>query len=158
MVYILTIDKPRHLYETRIAYKLTKVNSMKSSEDISFNLFKVPVIVFIIICTNIMSAQGPPDGGSDTEDTFPHHLRVFLYESTAYANDQDAADEVIIVFDDEGNNDVDDEDALNNDIPDENLAILNNGVYLSIEKRNVPADQEQIQLDINSYISSNYDI
>ncbi|MCB0399913.1 MAG: T9SS type A sorting domain-containing protein [Winogradskyella sp.] len=102
------------------------------------------------------NAQGPPDGGTDTADTFPHQLSILLYESSIFANNGDASDGVIIAFDTEGNNEIDDDDALNNDLIDENVAIINNGIYLGLEKRNIPQDQEEIQLDINSYLGSNY--
>jgi hypothetical protein len=122
----------------------------------NYRIFKVLVLCMMTFCTSVTSAQGPPDGGTNTEDTFPHQLKVSLYESTTFTNDGDAADSVVIAFDAQGNNNLDDDDVLNNDIPNENVAILNNGVYLSIEKRNIPLDQEHVQLDISTYLSTNY--
>lgn len=124
------------------------------------NTLKKPLDILFVICvvffTTITNAQGPPDGGTDTADTFPHQLSVLLYESSIFANNGDPSDGVVIAFDTEGNNAIDDDDNLNNDLIDENIAIINNGIYLSLEKRNIPQDQEEIQLDINSYLNSNY--
>lgn len=124
------------------------------------NTLKQPLDILFIVCvvffSTITNAQGPPDGGTDTADTFPHQLSILLYESSTFVNNGDPSDGVVIAFDTEGNNAIDDDDALNNDLIDENIAIINNGIYLSLEKRNIPQDQEEIQLDINSYLNSNY--
>lgn len=124
------------------------------------NTLKQPLDILFIVCvvffSTITNAQGPPDGGTDTADTFPHQLSILLYESSIFTNNGDPSDGVVIAFDTEGNNAIDDDDALNNDLIDENIAIINNGIYLSLEKRNIPQDQEEIQLDINSYLNSNY--
>lgn len=85
-------------------------------------------------------------------------LRLSLYESSALANNETAADGILILFDTNGNNDVDANDAP--DIPnlDENFSTNNNGVLLSIESRAAPVDQEEIQLEVNTYRSINYTI
>lgn len=85
-------------------------------------------------------------------------LRLSLYESSALANNETAADGILILFDTNGNNDVDANDAP--DIPnlDENFSTNNNGVLLSIESRAAPIDQEEIQLEVNTYRSINYTI
>lgn len=85
-------------------------------------------------------------------------LRLSLYESSALANNESAADGVLILFDTNGNNDIDANDAP--DIPnlDENFSTNNNGVLLSIESRAAPIDQEEIQLEVNTYRSINYTI
>ncbi|WP_426429818.1 T9SS type A sorting domain-containing protein [Winogradskyella sp. HB-48] len=85
-------------------------------------------------------------------------LRLSLYESSALANNESAADGVLILFDTNGNNGIDASDAP--DIPnlDENFSINNNGVLLSIETRAAPVDQEEIQLEVNTYRSINYTI
>lgn len=85
-------------------------------------------------------------------------LRLSLYESNALANNESATDGVLIFFDTDGNNDVEASDAP--DIPnlDENFSINNNGVLLSIETRAAPIDQEEIQLEVNTYRNINYTI
>lgn len=85
-------------------------------------------------------------------------LRLSLYESNALANNETAADGVLVLFDTNGNNDVDANDAP--DIPnlDENFSTNNNGVLLSIESRAAPVDQEEIQLEVNTYRDTNYTI
>lgn len=85
-------------------------------------------------------------------------LQLSLYESSALANNQAASDGVLILFDTNGNNDVDSNDAP--DIPnlDENFSINNNGVLLSIESRAAPLDQEELQLEVNTYRNTNYTI
>lgn len=85
-------------------------------------------------------------------------LRLSLYENSALANNESPADGLLIFFDTEGNNDVDINDAL--DIPnlDENFSTNNNGVFLSIESRATPVDEEEIQLEVNTYRDTNYTI
>lgn len=85
-------------------------------------------------------------------------LRLSLYENSALANNESPADGLLILFDTEGNNDVDINDAL--DIPnlDENFSTNNNGVFLSIESRATPVDEEEIQLEVNTYRGTNYTI
>ena len=85
-------------------------------------------------------------------------LRLSLYESSALANNETAADGVLILFDTEGNNAVDANDAPNITNLDENFATSNNGVLLSIENRAAPEDAEEIQLEINTYRNTNYTI
>lgn len=85
-------------------------------------------------------------------------LRLSLYESSALANNETAADGVLIFFDTNGNNDVDANDAPDITNLDENFSINNNGVLLSIESRAAPVDQEEIQIEVNTYRNTNYTI
>ncbi|WP_243471396.1 T9SS type A sorting domain-containing protein [Winogradskyella sp. MH6] len=85
-------------------------------------------------------------------------LRLSLYESSALVNNETAADGVLILFDTNGNNDVDANDAPDITNLDENFSINNNGVLLSIESRAAPVDQEEIQLEVNTYRNTNYTI
>jgi hypothetical protein len=85
-------------------------------------------------------------------------LRLSLYESNALANNGSAADGVLILFDTNGNNNIDANDAPNITNLDENFATNNNGVLLSIENRAAPQDAEEIQLEINTYRNTNYTI
>ncbi|WP_411894392.1 M36 family metallopeptidase [Winogradskyella sp. A2] len=95
-------------------------------------------------------------GSSDV--TSVGQMRLSLYENSALANNGNAADGVLILFDTEGNNGVDMYDALNITNLDENMATNNNGVLLSIENRAAPVDAEEIQLEINTYRSTDYTI
>lgn len=85
-------------------------------------------------------------------------LRLSLYESNALANNETAADGVLFFFDTDGNNDVDVNDAPDITNLDENFSINNNGVLLSIETRAAPVDQEEVQLEVNTYRNTNYTI
>ncbi|GAB4162736.1 MAG: hypothetical protein Tsb0033_22080 [Winogradskyella sp.] len=85
-------------------------------------------------------------------------LRLSLYENSALANNQNAADGVLILFDTNGNNGVDANDAPDISNLDENFSTNNNGVLLSIESRAAPVDQEEIQLEVNTYRNTNYTI
>lgn len=85
-------------------------------------------------------------------------LRLSLYESNALANNESAADGLLIFFDTEGNNTIDENDAL--DIPnlDENFSVNNNGILLSIESRATPINDEELQLEVNTYRNTEYNI
>ncbi|WP_296313365.1 T9SS type A sorting domain-containing protein, partial [Winogradskyella sp. UBA3174] len=95
---------------------------------------------------------------TSSELTSQGQLRLSLYESSALANNETATDGLLILFDTEGNNDVDANDAPNITNLDENFATSNNGVLLSIETRATPLDEEEIQLEINTYRNTNYTI
>jgi hypothetical protein len=85
-------------------------------------------------------------------------LQLSLYESGALANNGTAADGVMILFDTSGNNGVDANDAPDITNLDENFAINNDGTLLSIETRAQPTDEEEVQLEVNTYRSTNYTI
>ncbi|WP_426429819.1 T9SS type A sorting domain-containing protein [Winogradskyella sp. HB-48] len=85
-------------------------------------------------------------------------LRLSLYESSAFANNDTATDGVLILFGANGNNGIDANDALSISNLDENFATSNNGELLSIENRAMPQETEEIQLEINTYRSTNYTI
>mgnify|MGYP000138523103 CR=1 FL=1 len=85
-------------------------------------------------------------------------LSLSLYESSALANNESAADGLLILFDTEGNNAVDGLDAPKITNLDENFATNNDGTLLSIENRAAPQDAEEIQLEVNTYRNTNYTI
>ncbi|MEP3837777.1 MAG: T9SS type A sorting domain-containing protein, partial [Algibacter sp.] len=85
-------------------------------------------------------------------------LYLSLYESNAFAANQKASDGLVINFNTEGNNGIDANDAGKLTNSDENFATNNNGALLSWETRAVPVDNEEIQLEINTYRSTNYTI
>ncbi|WP_396602434.1 MopE-related protein [Algibacter sp. R77976] len=95
---------------------------------------------------------------SSKNDESVGQLSLSLYESSALANNESAADGLLILFDTEGNNAVDGLDAPKITNLDENFATNNNGTLLSIENRAAPQDAEEIQLEINTYRNTNYTI
>jgi hypothetical protein len=74
------------------------------------------------------------------------------------ANNGRSTDGVLILFDEVGNNGVDGFDALNIDNLDENFATNNDGELISIESRAIPQEEDVIQLETNTYRSTNYTI
>ncbi|WP_243471397.1 T9SS type A sorting domain-containing protein [Winogradskyella sp. MH6] len=95
------------------------------------------------------------DNGGNTSLS---QLRLSLYESSAFANNDTARDGVLILFGANGNNGIDANDALSITNLDENFAISNDSELLSIENRAMPQETEEIQLEINTYRSTNYTI
>ncbi|MDR9401602.1 MAG: choice-of-anchor J domain-containing protein, partial [Psychroflexus sp.] len=83
-------------------------------------------------------------------------INIKLYRSTDLANDDYESDALQINFSDAYSNSVTIEDAEKLVNPDENLARLNNGDYLSIEKRKLPVDQESLQLYTADYSVDDY--
>lgn len=136
---------------------------MKSSHYIIFTF--TFLFLFVHIKTHVKGIRNFENGSFEIKPdlkadnlTSLGQLRLSLYESSALANNESAADGVLILFDTNGNNGIDASDAP--DIPnlDENFSINNNGVLLSIETRAAPVDQEEIQLEVNTYRSTNYTI
>lgn len=127
------------------------------------------IIVFIIILNSIDHFNIKPNRENsveykinssriNTEFISQGQLRLSLYEDTALANNESPADGLLIFFDTEGNNEVDINDALDITNLDENFSTNNNGVLLSIETRATPVDNEEIQLEVNTYRNTNYTI
>lgn len=127
------------------------------------------MIVFIIILNGVNHFNIKPKSKNsleyktslskiNTEYISQGQLRLSLYEDTALANNESPADGLLIFFDTEGNNDVDINDALDITNLDENFSTNNNGVLLSIETRAIPVDNEEVQLEVNTYRNTNYTI
>ncbi|XMO88107.1 T9SS type A sorting domain-containing protein [Algibacter sp. AS12] len=85
-------------------------------------------------------------------------LYLSLFESSALAANNTATDGLLIIFDTAGNNAIDDFDAPKLINSDENFATNNDGQLLSIESRSVPSNNEEIQLEINTYRNTDYTI
>lgn len=85
-------------------------------------------------------------------------LNLKLYERNAYTSNGAEADGIWILFDDNGNNDIDIYDAINFTNLDENFATKNGNTLLSIENRATPTDVDEILLEINTYRNTNYTI
>ncbi|MDO7172434.1 MopE-related protein [Mariniflexile sp. AS56] len=95
---------------------------------------------------------------SATKTANTGQLKLSLYESSALAANQSAADGLLILFEDNGNNGINDEDAPKFTNLDENFATSNNGTLLGIENRATPVDAESVPLEINTYRNNNYTI
>ncbi|MGM0635658.1 MAG: T9SS type A sorting domain-containing protein [Bacteroidota bacterium] len=65
-------------------------------------------------------------------------------------------DGIVIQFDENGINEIDDEDAYKSDNLDENLARMHGSKLLTIERRAMPQDGENLQLFTNKYRGENY--
>ncbi|MEP3838907.1 MAG: T9SS type A sorting domain-containing protein [Algibacter sp.] len=85
-------------------------------------------------------------------------LRLSLYETSDLAANKSKTDGMLILFNDQGNNAIDANDAPKLTNLDENIATNNDGILLSIENRAAPMDAEEIQLEINTYRGTNYSI
>ncbi|MCH8535706.1 MAG: T9SS type A sorting domain-containing protein, partial [Flavobacteriaceae bacterium] len=83
-------------------------------------------------------------------------INMRLYTQEAFANNLKEQDALGLRFSAEGNNAVDHQDAVKMINLDENLASLNNDQLLSIENRNLPENEEEIQLITQGYTSDNY--
>ncbi|MFO7701809.1 MAG: T9SS type A sorting domain-containing protein, partial [Psychroflexus maritimus] len=83
-------------------------------------------------------------------------INIRLYTQEAFTTNEREQDAMGLRFSTEGNNEIDEKDAVKMFNIDENLASLNNNQLLSIENRNLPEDQEVIQLITHGYTSDNY--
>lgn len=87
----------------------------------------------------------------------PHTaLHIKLFSQEAFSNSAREADAVIIKFSEQGNNAVDMMDATKFGNLDENLAVLNELHYLTIESRAFPIHEETIALFSNGYTTHDY--
>lgn len=83
------------------------------------------------------------------------YINMRLYKTEDLNNGITEVDAIGFRFSDDFTNQVSDEDAAKLGNPNENLAIINDGL-LAIEKREMPVDEEIIELFVNSYSSVNY--
>ncbi|MBC3759777.1 T9SS type A sorting domain-containing protein, partial [Hyunsoonleella sp. SJ7] len=83
-------------------------------------------------------------------------LSLSLYERDAYKNGEPPSDGLLILFNENGNNEVDGLDATKFTNLDENLAVDNEGSLLSIENRMHPTGLDEIQLFVDSYRGKSY--
>ena len=83
-------------------------------------------------------------------------LNLLLYKNDAYQNGEREADALMISFDENATNATDEFDAGKLGNPDENLARLNNGDYLSMEERSIPTDNESLELFTIGFSESDY--
>jgi hypothetical protein len=85
-------------------------------------------------------------------------LRLSLYDTATLAQNGYAVDGLLIAFDANESNDVNENDAVKLTNLDENMATSNSSKLLSIEKRAIPADSEEIPLNITKYKATSYTI
>lgn len=83
-------------------------------------------------------------------------INVQLWEQSAFANNTVASDGLRINFSPGGSNAVLSNDATKLGNLDENIALVNNGNYLSIENREMPVEGETLELFVNQYRFQNY--
>ena len=83
-------------------------------------------------------------------------INLLLYNHQALITNDSEADALGINFNPNGNNGVDQMDAVKLNNPDENLARLSNSEHISIESRAMPVDGESLELFTNGYTESDY--
>lgn len=91
-----------------------------------------------------------------TEDVGYKNLRVTLFEANAFAQNESAADGVLIVFDENFENEVNFMDATKLANLDEELSVNNANSLLSFESRSLPSNNEEIMLNVTKYRSTQY--
>ncbi|NRB58674.1 MAG: T9SS type A sorting domain-containing protein, partial [Winogradskyella sp.] len=114
---------------------------------------------------SVMFDQSSKDNSGIETSTFSDNstnnqglLTLSLFENATLANGGSPVDGILIMSSSNGNNAIDANDAMDITNLDENFAANNNGSLLSIESRAIPVDAEVIQLEINTYRSTNYTI
>lgn len=90
------------------------------------------------------------------EEVLVPNLRVTLYDKNTLIAQGPPADGLVVVFGTDKTNEIDANDAGKLINLDENLATKTDGKLLSIESRALPVAADEIQLDINTYRSTNY--
>ncbi|MDT0293832.1 T9SS type A sorting domain-containing protein [Mesonia ostreae] len=83
-------------------------------------------------------------------------LTVQLFAQLNATNEEILTDSFMVLFNDQYSNDVTDEDAGKLGNLDENIALVNDNSYLSIEKRSLPFTGETLPFFNNNYRNSNY--
>jgi|GEM_PF-1547437 len=83
-------------------------------------------------------------------------IAITLYDQFSYTNNSTADDTTVILFDQNGNNAVNNNDALKFTNPDENLGRLEGNSVLSIETRAMPQADEVLQLHTQQYRTTDY--
>ncbi len=95
----------------------------------------------------------PTDVFSDDEN---YQMDIKLYQQDQFADGQPEADALRISFSADNDNAITQNDAQKLGNPDENLARLQNGKYISIEKRQLPEDEETLGLFTSGYATDDY--
>ena len=92
---------------------------------------------------------------ANTQEELPS-LRVTLYDKNTLIAQGAAADGLVVLFGDDRTNAVDENDAGKLINLDENLATKTGGKLFSIESKALPTLTDEVQLDINTYRSTDY--
>jgi len=83
-------------------------------------------------------------------------LEVRLYQQDTLLNNGPTADAFTTVFDNSFSNDIDDNDSKKLNNLDETISVMRNGIALAIEARQVPVQNDTIQMNITQYRSAAY--
>lgn len=86
------------------------------------------------------------------------YMDVNLYEATDFQAGETALDGFRIKFSDAYTTNAGNEDAIKFGNLDENIAVLNNGGQLAIDRRNYPVEDEIVPLFTNQYRSEDYSL
>lgn len=86
----------------------------------------------------------------------PSQINILVYDAPSFTSGDTPDDGIVVRFSSEYSNEVDSFDAINFTNPDETLAINNNGNLLSLESRNFPEIDEEIQLSLTRYRTTDY--
>lgn len=92
---------------------------------------------------------------ANTQEELPS-LRVTLYDKNTLIAQGAAADGLVVLFGDDRTNAVDENDAGKLINLDENLATKTSGKLFAIESKALPTLTDEVQLDINTYRSTDY--
>lgn len=111
-----------------------------------------------VVFTENAKAPGNFTGGSSTgNDLFMNNkLKLKLFSNENFNANKSAHDGFIILFNDDYQNEVTPQDALKPMNFNENIAINNQGKYLSIERRKMPVPSEIFQIFSDGYTHDSY--
>jgi len=101
--------------------------------------------------------SGNNNAGVFSTNTLQQALRLKLYQTSRYNNNQSESDGLYIDFDAAHNVNVDSNDAVKLNGLNVNMAISKStGEMLAVERRKLPTSAEIINLNISNYLTSNY--
>jgi len=129
------------------------------------NQFVMPGQSFFVQTANngaadITFTEASKDVNQPSTDVFSVNNQAYinfkLYNTIDLNNQGYESDALQIEFSDQFSNAANLEDASKLSNPNENIARLNNGNHLAIEKRKMPVDQESLQLFVSGYTDDNY--
>ena len=141
----------------------TGTNNLVSS---ATNEFIMPGQSFFVQTTNSAAAsleftEASKDvtAGQTTvfnDDMDPSFMNLLLYKDQDLNNGGSESDGVLMIFSQNGNDAVDQNDAGKLGNPDENLARSIGGQYLSVDDRSLPSDTENLELYTTGYSVTDY--
>ena len=96
--------------------------------------------------------------GDDFQNVFVGNPYINVTLHKVGSNELTPLDGTRVDFMNNGSNEIDAFDANKSGNPDENLALKNNNILLSMETRALPGNNEQLQLYVGNYKSNNYQL